>query len=162
MNLETTKSSTDSKSTLAAEQVKNSSVKTEVLVDGSKKNFFLIFSNGINKADWISYSRIIEIEEHLKKNKLNSTFYMLSMPKKGNHDEKREAKVGKTMQFLKEVDVVKIEIYLQQHGETPKLSHTHSIERKLFDAYTTVIMNDKNVLEMEQETKKKNKFTVSL
>jgi len=139
-----------------------SSLQQKVIVDQTtnKASEFVVSSTpDFSIRDWIIKPKFREIASKLGKEPLE---YQLKRTQKGNEDEGRKPIQGKAVKVSIADNIVSVEVYTQNFGESWKLSHTHTLEKALFDAYAVVIKNDEAVSKAEKEVKSPDNFSLNL
>ena len=131
------------------------------IADGGKVNKFAVTSSpDFKNRDWLSEKKFIEMNK-LASNK-SVVEYQLKPTLKGNLDENKRSQVGKAvkLEFLEKE--IKIEVYTQVFGKSWSLSHTHVLERELYEAYVRVFLNNTAVDLVETEKRSPKNFTLDL
>ena len=120
---------------------------------------FIVFSNhDFTKQDWVIKSKFLEIS-----NLLGTTPLEYPLKKmKGNVDEGQKAIDGKALRIIVEEELVSIAVYTKSYGKSWSLSHTHHIDKNIFDAYALAVKNDQAVSKLEQESKTPKNFSLDL
>ncbi len=121
--------------------------------------FVMISDPDFKKMDWIGKSSFTDIAGRLSATPIE---YQLRKAKKGDEDENLRVVLGKALKISVLDTTVTIEVYTQKFGETWKLSHTHTLDKMLFDAYALVIKNDEAVSKAEKESKSPENFSLGL
>ncbi len=154
-------SSTNSKNDVAQPVVK-SYICQKSIYDKDKRqttSLAVLSSHDFKTNDWTSTPKFHDISSKIDKLPLD---YPLKKTIKGNEDENRPSQQGKALRLSLLAGNYSIAIYTQNYGEAWKLSHTHTIEKSLFDAYITVSLNNKMVDEAEKESKSPDNFSLNL
>lgn len=121
---------------------------------------FIVFSdNNLTKSDWVSKSRFEELSKKVGSTPLE---FPLKKSRKGNEDEGYKPTQGKAVKVTLTDDLVTFEVYVQNHGETWKLSHTHLVSKDIFMAYKVVVKNDSDVSKAEKERQTPEHFSLGL
>ncbi len=128
-------------------------------VNNSISGFTVFSSPNFKEQDWITQRKILEFTERLSSIPLE---YPLKETRQGNADENKKPVDGKALRITVEKDIVSIAVYTQTYGKIWSLSHTHQIAKNVFDAYALVVKNDKDVLELEKESKAPKNFSLNL
>lgn len=142
-----------------------SAIISEVGANGRIMNNDFIVVTVIENAvsDWVSRKRILEIIALDVADVGNTGVeYLLKNAMKGNLDEGRDPKEGKAIKLYTKDTFKIIEVYTQNYGEAWKLSHTHKVALKLYEAYMTVVVNDDKVMRAEKESKSIENFSLGL
>lgn len=138
-----------------------SHISQKMIVDDKQAVEFIVLSDKeLNVNDWIIKSKFIDIEKGLEKS--SSFDYQLKRTIKGNPDEGIASQNGKALRIIKGDDLITIGVYTQSYGETWKKSHTHQLNKILFDTYTRVVLNDEKVHELEKKNKSPEKFSLNV
>jgi hypothetical protein len=127
----------------------------------NKTSEFIVLSKpDFTMQDWIYKPKFIEFTANGLGDK--PIDYLLKKTVKGNEDEGRKTIVGKALHLTVDKELVSIGIYTQKHGQAWQLSHTHTIDKALFEAYVRVVQNDKKVSELEKENRAPENFSLNL
>ena len=127
--------------------------------NGNISHFVVVSTPTFDKQDWMSLKKLVEISESMTKLPLE---FPLKATFKGNADENRKAQDGKALKLSLLGEIYTMEIYTQKFGESWSLSHTHLIEKKLFTAYITVLINNESVAKAEKENQSVKNFSLNL
>jgi len=127
---------------------------------GNVSKFIVLTKPGEKVFDWILINNFLEIISHYDGKGVLE--YMLKFGSKGNPDEGIVQKLGKKLHLSVKGDTMNIAVYTGFTKETMELKHTHSIDKKIYDAYALTIKNDADVAEKEKEYKVKEKFSIHL
>ena len=101
--------------------------------------FVVLSTPTFKKQDWISVGKLVDINSKTDKLPLE---YSLKVTLKGNYDESKKAQDGKALHLSLDGDNYVFDIYTQVYGRDWQLSHSHIIDKALFNAYVTVVQND--------------------
>ena len=137
-----------------------SSIGQKFITKDSQLAEFIVLSNyTFEQQVWVSKLKSLEI---FKKMDSVPFDYQLKRAYKGNPDENKKPQEGKAVHISVDENTVIIAVYLQQHGASWVLAHTHKIDKKLFDSYRSVIVNNEEVLKLENENKAPVDFSLNL
>ncbi len=121
---------------------------------------YMMFSTpDFSKNDWFFKDKFMAIAQRIGKEPLQ---YPLKKAVKGDPDEGKKAIEGKAVHVSIVDDIIVIGVYTQTYGSAWKLSHTHTVEKVLFDAYVFIIKNDESVSKAEKESKSPENFSLGL
>ena len=142
---------------------KNSFITQKQIIDKANNTVseFVMFSKpDFTMQDWILKPKFIKFTANDLGDK--PIDYLLKKTLKGNEDEGRKSIVGKALRITVDKELVSIGVYTQKHGQAWQLSHTHTIDKALFEAYVRVVQNDKKVSELEKENRAPENFSLDL
>ena len=131
------------------------------IIDKAKNltsEFIVLSSHDFKKQDWVIKPKFLEISDLLGTTPLD---YPLKTAQ-GNPDEGQKPIDGKALRITVEKELVIVAVYTKSYGKTWSPSHTHQIAKNVFDAYVVIVENDKNVLELEKESKAPKNFSLNL
>jgi len=128
--------------------------------DNSNSEFIVFSDDGFKNSDWLSVNKFEQINE--KGLSTEALSYILKDYKKSNIDEGVAGQDGKALSVVvNELNVI-LKIYLtNSNGEWLK-AREYVIEKKIYDAYSLCIKNDKEVLELDKKAKAEKKFDLKL
>ena len=121
--------------------------------------FLVLSTPGFKKQDWISFGKLVDINSKINKLPLD---YALKATVKGNYDESKKPQDGKALHLSLDGDNYVFDIYTQVYGRDWQLSHSHIIDKALFNSYVTVVQNDIAVNSAEKDQKSPNDFSLNL
>ncbi|NOR55183.1 MAG: hypothetical protein GQ531_03145 [Sulfurovum sp.] len=125
----------------------------------SVSGFVVLSTPTFKKQDWISVRKLMDINSKIDKLPLD---YALKATIKGDYDESKKPQDGKALHLTLDGDNYKFEIYTQVYGREWQSSHTHTIDKALFNAYVIVVHNDIAVNEAEKDQKSPDDFSLNL
>ncbi len=129
------------------------------ITDDNKITPFVLFLTRA-KSDWIRVSNLLEVSARINQLPL---FYTFKKATQAKGDGKSISQDGKALKLsLDDGGVYVIDIYLNAYGQKEKLSHTHRIDKNIFDAYITVLENNVSVAEAEAKQKTEERFSLNL
>ena len=134
----------------------------QIIVDkknGSSTEFIKFSSPDFKESDWISKGKFLEIVKKLSDKPVE---YQLKRTIQGNLDERKDPQSGKALRITPTEENISVAIYTQIHGKSWNYSHTHVLDKPLFDAYKLVVMNDAVVTEIEKKQKSPENFSLNL
>lgn len=140
----------------------NSFICQKLIVDkanNSISEFIVISDSDLIMQDWVIKPKFSEIVDGYGATPLE---YPLKRTIQGNVDEGRKHQEGKALRVTLDKDVVSMGVYTQSYGQAWELSHTHTIDKVLFDAYALVVSNDQEVAKAEKDKKLPVNFSLNL
>ncbi len=160
------KNNIDSKSTITTNTIPSKDTLSHISqkqiadkVNNSISEFIVISNSDTTVQDWIFKPKFLEIADGLGDTSLD---YPLKRTIQGNADEGRKLQKGKALRVAVDKDMVIISVYTQSYGEAWELSHTHNIDKVVFDAYALVVKNDLAVAKVEKDMKSPENFSLNL
>ncbi len=143
--------------------VKSTSHMTQKVIFDKVKDmstsFVIISDANFDKNEWIVGYKFLEMANEISD---KPSDYPLKKTFKGNADENKKSQDGKALQVIVDGNIVNLAVCAQVFGETWKISHTHTIDKVIFDAYVLVLKNDSKVKELEKESKSPKNFSMNL
>jgi len=125
----------------------------KIMVDKFSKEAlqYIVFSSpNFEDNDWVSKIKLTEIIDKLGEKKESN--YVLKKRMKGNRDENKRPQDGKALKLIREDKIVSVSIYIlssQEKEEKYRHSHTHLIDKNVFEAYVLAMQNDTSVAKKE-------------
>lgn len=165
-NIKVEQKTTDKAINSKIDQIILSHMLQKIMVDKSDKKAleYIVFSSPHFKDnDWISKEKLSEIIAGLGDKKMVS--YELKKRIKGNRDENKRPQDGKALKLIREDKIVSVSIYIlssQEKEEKYRHSHTHLIDKNVFEAYVLAMQNDKSVLKKEASQRSIDNFSLQL
>lgn len=138
----------------------NSLISQKLIIEDNKAAGFVVFSKPtFEQQDWISILKLGAIGSKMNQLPLE---YQLKRTMKGNVDEGRQLKSGKAVKLSLDADTYRVEIYTQKYGQSWLLSHTHTVNKTILDAYLLVVKSDAYVANAEKKAKSPENFSLKL
>ena len=125
-------------------------------------SFTVLSSPGFEKADYFLDHKFVEMESMLDESIDEEFEYPIKSARKAS--EGRKAQDGKAVRITLKEGVLTIGIYIQTYGKPWVLSHTHIVDKIIFDSYVSVAKNDVDVISREQvnDRELRRSFTLNL
>ncbi len=128
----------------------------------TETSFIVISGFDFEKADWVLNEKFVEMTSMLEESIDEEFEYPLKAstpPAEG-----RKAQEGKAVRITVKDGILIIGIYTQTYGKLWGFSHTHMVDKSIFDHYVSVAKNDVDVIRREQVNKRelRRSFTLNL
>lgn len=148
---------------LAMSKILNLSLMTQKQIVDKTTNkiseFIVIDNPKMLLKEWIIKYKYLDMISILSSEPID---YRLKETSKGNPDEGKAPQDGKALRLSVSDDSVTIVVYVQAYGKPWTESHTHILDKALFDAYRLVIKNEADIAEKEKEKKSPANFSLNL
>lgn len=124
--------------------------------------FMVLSTPDFETHDWILNDKFVEMGGMLQESIDDEFEYPVKTATMAA--EGRKAKEGKAVRITFDNDILSIGIYTQTYGKLWELSHTHLVDKSVFNNYVSVAKNDADVIKREltnaRETRRS--FTLNL
>ena len=143
-------------------KINNGFISQKQIFDRSSNSvaaFVVLSTPTFEKQDWISVGKLMDLNSKIDTLPLE---YKLKVTIKGNYDESKKPQDGKALHLSLDGDNYIFDIYTQVPGRGWQLSHSHIIDKALFNVYVTVVENDIAVNAAEQDQKSPDDFSLNL
>jgi hypothetical protein len=128
--------------------------------DNSILEFIVVGNSDATQEDWILGYKFLAIGDSLGDTPIE---LQLKKTRKSKEDEGgKPGSAGKALSITVKGELVSLSVYTQDYGQAWQFSHTHTIDKTLFDAYVLVVQNNKKVSVLKKENDAPENFSLNL